>query len=110
MDEPQPMFRTDLKPLRNKDGQCDKCYKYPEEGQPRFAACAACKMALYCSKECQRGDWEKHRYACDVISHVLVSISKAFLARIARQASVRGHWQYRPDTTLQMHDYTRTAS
>ncbi|CAL1699180.1 unnamed protein product [Somion occarium] len=33
----------------------------------RLFACSGCKIALYCSKECQREDWPSHRRMCGEI-------------------------------------------
>ena len=29
-----------------------------------FSKCAACKLAQYCSRECQKADWKRHRPIC----------------------------------------------
>ncbi|KAL3918044.1 MAG: hypothetical protein SGILL_004432 [Bacillariaceae sp.] len=46
---------------------CDGCGN-PKES-PQIYACARCKMAYYCSKECQRADWKRgHRAECGLSS------------------------------------------
>ena len=54
-------FSSNLKPLRNKHGPCAGCGKFPDPGK-KFRTCAACKAALYCSKECQKSNRNMHRY------------------------------------------------
>ena len=40
--------------------ECEKV-----ESQPRqFSACSRCKGAVYCCKECQLGDWKRHKKDC----------------------------------------------
>jgi hypothetical protein len=33
-------------------------------GKPRLLNCSRCKKAQYCSSECQRKDWKKHKPSC----------------------------------------------
>jgi len=42
---------------------CKKCDKQ-SSSEKRFPRCSACKQVRYCSKECQRLDWKKHRPEC----------------------------------------------
>lgn len=44
-----------------KRNQCRTC---GNEGAPSM--CSACRVARYCSVECQRLDWEPHKKVCDV--------------------------------------------
>jgi len=43
---------------KRKKGNCKVC------GEPAGASCAKCKVARYCSVECQRGDWKTHKKEC----------------------------------------------
>ena len=49
--------------LSSKSGPCSGCGEMPADGQ-FHQACAACKMAFYCSKSCQKQDWKKHKHVC----------------------------------------------
>jgi ankyrin repeat protein len=42
--------------------RCVKCMKAMKRGEPKL--CAGCKQASYCSAECQKGDWKRHRVSC----------------------------------------------
>jgi hypothetical protein len=41
---------------------CDACKK--ELKRLELKKCSACKMAIYCSKECQQVDWKNHKVKC----------------------------------------------
>eukprot|EP00245_Coleochaete_scutata_P013474 TRINITY_DN548_c0_g2_i1.p1 TRINITY_DN548_c0_g2~~TRINITY_DN548_c0_g2_i1.p1 ORF type:complete len:339 (+),score=53.48 TRINITY_DN548_c0_g2_i1:105-1121(+) len=43
------------------------CFNCGETNRPSgkpLLACSECRLAYYCSKECQRGDWKEHKEAC----------------------------------------------
>lgn len=58
---------------------CRYCSKtdYSEEFQNSLKACARCKSAHYCSKECQKADWKSHKKNC---KPTLKADEKAFVA------------------------------
>ncbi len=41
---------------------CHGCKQMIESYQ--LKRCSNCKMAYYCSKECQKKDWQKHKIFC----------------------------------------------
>ncbi|KAJ7138881.1 hypothetical protein C8R46DRAFT_604687 [Mycena filopes] len=43
---------------------CEKCRKRPDQEGNGFAGCAACKIAHYCSRECQTSHWKQHKGLC----------------------------------------------
>ncbi len=43
--------------------QCTVCQKKPNSGT-RLKRCSLCKTVRYCSQECQRADWIKHKNSC----------------------------------------------
>jgi len=43
--------------------QCDKCFKQ-ETHIRQFKACGKCKLAVYCSRECQAAHWSVHKKYC----------------------------------------------
>ena len=46
------------------DGHRDKCTRCGGRGKPKLLVCGACKTTKYCSAECQKEDWKKHRAIC----------------------------------------------
>jgi hypothetical protein len=42
--------------------QCNNCMKNTENAK----VCAACKNAFYCSKDCQRANWPRHKPVCQL--------------------------------------------
>ncbi|KAJ7116540.1 hypothetical protein C8R44DRAFT_792791 [Mycena epipterygia] len=49
---------------------CDnmKCGKINKEEEIKFKRCAACRSAMYCSRQCQSVDWrDAHRDVCESI-------------------------------------------
>lgn len=45
--------------------ECNYCHKTEEK--EKFKRCSRCKKVLYCSKECQKEDWKKHKIECEKI-------------------------------------------
>ena len=45
-----------------KVGKCFCCYKQIPRSQ--LHVCTGCKLAEYCSRECQRADWSYHKQYC----------------------------------------------
>ncbi len=43
-----------------KDKRCNKCKEKPKAPKP----CSGCMEVYYCSRECQMGDWKKHKQTC----------------------------------------------
>ena len=41
------------------------CYNCNKEGT-NYSKCSRCKIAHYCSKECQINSWFKHKYICNL--------------------------------------------
>ena len=91
--EEEAKLRLDLKSCRsglNAMGDaftsivCEKLLDIPQRNQPKFSyvsrikmkcrtclgmptellRCSACKKTYYCSKECQKKDWKKHKPRC----------------------------------------------
>ena len=42
---------------------CHMCGKY-EQGEEKFQCCAVCRSMVYCSRECQKQHWKKHKDDC----------------------------------------------
>ncbi len=43
--------------------RCNKCGK-EESGVLKLLKCSRCRMAVYCSQACQKGDWKSHKLRC----------------------------------------------
>ena len=39
----------------------------PADGGVKFVQCAGCRRTRYCTRECQKIDWKKHRVLCEAI-------------------------------------------
>jgi len=42
----------------------DRCARCDGPGKPRLRVCGGCKTTKYCSAECQKEDWKKHKATC----------------------------------------------
>lgn len=49
---------------------CAKCRKAQAELDVKLKSCSSCKLALYCSQECQTGDWKQHAKECRAVSQM----------------------------------------
>lgn len=59
---------------------CENC------SGPGTLTCLACKSVRYCSRECQRVDWKKHKAAClSMKAKKLPSESDATMLRESRR-------------------------
>ncbi|KAJ6480520.1 hypothetical protein C8R47DRAFT_599957 [Mycena vitilis] len=58
--------------------------------------CAKCKSASYCSKECQKLNWQKHKPSCNFIAEQLSSVEGG---ELPLDRNLR-HWSLRFDATL----------
>ena len=45
---------------------CSNCKHPPKEGG-ELKPCSRCHITRYCSVQCQRKDWDFHRFACSVV-------------------------------------------
>ncbi|EFR01962.1 hypothetical protein MGYG_04963 [Nannizzia gypsea CBS 118893] len=59
-----------LEPLDLKKRLCSNCGKKPGSGT-KLLRCSGCKIAEYCSKECQREDWKvTHKSVCKMMAQL----------------------------------------
>lgn len=48
--------------------ECHNCGKDKKEDGKELMKCSRCRIARYCSSECQRGDWKEHKKVCGTSS------------------------------------------
>ncbi|KAJ3485123.1 hypothetical protein NLI96_g5169 [Meripilus lineatus] len=58
--------------LRNKLTQCQNCWVSKGPGVT-FSRCGACKIDIYCSKECQKKAWPSHKEKCKLNQRILIN-------------------------------------
>ncbi|KAJ7098582.1 hypothetical protein B0H15DRAFT_821301 [Mycena belliarum] len=52
---------------------CEKCRKRPDQEGTGYSVCASCKVARYCSRECQTSHWKEHKRLCQTrVKHAAV--------------------------------------
>ncbi|KDR68108.1 hypothetical protein GALMADRAFT_283213 [Galerina marginata CBS 339.88] len=56
---------------------CFTCDKTPE-GDKEYQRCAKCKSITYCSRECQKRDWPRHKRGCFAVSAQRNFVFKCF--------------------------------
>ena len=49
------------------DCVCSNCKHPPKEGE-ELKCCSRCHLTRYCSVQCQRKDWDFHRFACSLVA------------------------------------------
>ncbi|KAK7690517.1 hypothetical protein QCA50_005615 [Cerrena zonata] len=47
----------------------------------KIFSCAGCKTEYYCSRECQKADWRKHKSRCEIVRGFINEANKLRLAR-----------------------------
>ena len=50
--------------------QCSHCMEKKETGLPQWS-CTGCGVAAFCSKECQRAEWDSHKEVCVKMKEVI---------------------------------------
>eukprot|EP01084_Bolivina_argentea_P075098 136170_1 len=54
---------------------CVYCNKTDKKLENKYKMCSNCKKSFYCSRKCQKTDWQMHGYYCHVYQHMdVVSI------------------------------------
>lgn len=41
------------------------CHRLPDENGGEFKKCGRCRLVSYCSRECQKKDWKRHKDSCE---------------------------------------------
>ena len=57
------------------------CHRAETHDKPQFARCSKCKVAVYCSRECQAHDWKaRHKKVCKHVAKEREKITRASAA------------------------------
>jgi len=48
----------------NKERRCANCQKVEDEKENKFKFCSSCRMACYCTPQCQKMGWKAHKKVC----------------------------------------------
>ena len=57
----------DIAEVISEANKCSNCNRQPPAGV-ELKRCSRCHIAKYCSVECQKKDWDFHRFACTVMA------------------------------------------
>jgi hypothetical protein len=60
------VFKETSAPKESPPNPCAGCGK---QSCDKFKRCLRCKITAYCSIECQRSDWRKHKLVCAKSNH-----------------------------------------
>ena len=66
------LAKTNIDSDESEDGVdcvCSNCKHPPKEGG-ELKRCSRCHITRYCSVQCQKNDWDFHRFACSVVAKV----------------------------------------
>ena len=61
--KPSTVGQPDTQPATELPVKCSNCGRLPNE-TTSLKRCAKCQSAAYCTKECQRNDWARHKLTC----------------------------------------------
>ncbi|KAJ7917971.1 hypothetical protein B0H13DRAFT_1449209, partial [Mycena leptocephala] len=49
---------------------CAVCHNEADESRKNLKQCAKCELTRYCSVDCQRTDWKRHKECCKAVKEV----------------------------------------
>jgi hypothetical protein len=78
---------ADAEMIRELRRVCGTCSLTPDKNKGKFNKCAACQAMYYCSVECQRVDWPKHKGECEQMKATAEAATKAAAAAAAKAAA-----------------------
>jgi hypothetical protein len=59
-----PLFAVSYLETVGRDASRYMCSVCRGKGKPKLMTCSTCQKVRYCSKDCQKKDWAKHKYRC----------------------------------------------
>jgi ankyrin repeat protein len=78
---------ADAETIRELRRVCGACGTTPDKNKGKFNKCGACQAMYYCSVECQRVDWPKHKGECEQMKATAEKATKAAAAVAAEKAA-----------------------
>ena len=57
----------DISEVISEVNTCSNCKRQPQAGV-ELKRCSRCQITKYCSVDCQKKDWDFHRFACSVVA------------------------------------------
>jgi hypothetical protein len=78
---------ADAKTIRELRRVCGACSTTPDKNKGKFNKCGACQAMYFCSVECQRVDWPKHKGECEQMKVAAEAATKAVAAVAAKVAA-----------------------
>ena len=57
----------DISEVISEINTCSNCKRQPQAGV-ELKRCSRCQITKYCSVDCQKKDWDFHRFACSVVA------------------------------------------
>ncbi|KAJ6460978.1 hypothetical protein C8R45DRAFT_536450 [Mycena sanguinolenta] len=70
---PRTFPRLNLPPGSDKfplSGSCAVCHDETEKSRKNLKQCSRCELTRYCSVDCQRADWNRHKVCCAAVKEV----------------------------------------
>eukprot|EP00088_Acartia_fossae_P039658 TRINITY_DN4127_c0_g1_i6.p1 TRINITY_DN4127_c0_g1~~TRINITY_DN4127_c0_g1_i6.p1 ORF type:complete len:252 (-),score=48.55 TRINITY_DN4127_c0_g1_i6:141-896(-) len=67
------LMKAPRKEITRRTGRCSNCFNRMDMTlyKPATRKCSGCKLAWYCSKDCQAKDWASHKVVCRVVTSAL---------------------------------------
>ncbi|KLO08755.1 hypothetical protein SCHPADRAFT_931587 [Schizopora paradoxa] len=77
------------------EGVCANCDCRGLGDRKDYKKCAGCLFAVYCSRSCQKADWNSHRHGCRTVRGISLNIMSDLCNRLPRKMNtfyVNRHW------------------
>ncbi|KAH6899519.1 hypothetical protein BKA70DRAFT_735204 [Coprinopsis sp. MPI-PUGE-AT-0042] len=59
-----PLFAVSYLETVGRSPEARKCARCRKKGNPHLKECSACQQVRYCSPDCQKADWKRHKPRC----------------------------------------------
>ena len=68
---------------------CWYCGRNVETLTIKLLKCEQCRLAKYCNRECQRGDWKLHKVKCKHLTQIVVRQGRCDVRKLLRSGALR---------------------